>query len=185
MEHVSLNSDKVKQATNSSSTATTTMVLLAIRQRARNFTSMGKIKNQLLQMGETVVDKDYKTFWKDLENAGAGSIILGRRGRETRFEWSYSLKDVAKIAIEGHESEIQRLDKKRNKKPNLAKAIDILNRSRAGSKSTVKYEPSKQEKLVYRIPIRPDFTLEVNLPTDVSREELQKIGNSFFPIEAT
>lgn len=176
----SLNNEMVKQAANSSNTATKTMVLLGIRRRARTFTSMGKIKEQLYRMGEQVDDKDYKAFWKDLEAAGAGSVILGRRGKETRFEWSYSLKDIARIAIEGHEAEVQRIETKQPKN-SVSKAIDTLVKRKPG-RPRKEVAPIKQEKLVYRIPLRSDFVLEVNLPADVSAEELHKIGNSFIPI---
>ena len=44
------------------------------------------------------------TFWKELEAAGVGSIIYGRKGKPNRFSWHYSLKSVAQSYFEFGES---------------------------------------------------------------------------------
>lgn len=200
MQMVNLDSLKVKQVTNASRTATATMILLGFRQRAHSFINLLSVKRELQSMNEHVVDKDYMDFWRGLEEAGAGSIIVGRRGKQTRFEWNYSLKQVASVAIEGKNSVIDKLSKKHEQftaikalpkldlkplevikvKPIELKAKEVKRgRGRPkGSKNVVKLSPKKVERVIYNIPLRADFTLDISLPADVTAEEFKKIKKS-------
>lgn len=109
MELMNLDKSKVKQIAEASRTATVSMLALGMRERAHVFTNISSFKGQLQSMGEKVNDRDYMDFWRGLENAGVGSIILGRRGKQTRFEWHYSLRQIAQIAIDGKTANAQKL----------------------------------------------------------------------------
>lgn len=113
-ENVTFVQDKLKGITNATHTSIVTMMKLALRERnARNgFTNITGIRNELIRMGEKIVDEDYLKFWQELETAGVGNLITGRRGNSDRFKWHYSLKEISKNAIEGKEVEIQELAKK-------------------------------------------------------------------------
>lgn len=187
MTTIQLDKVKVKQVTNASRTATSTMVYLGcFRKRARSVTNIGHLKTQLEQMDGPIAGRDYMDFWRGLEEAGAGSVILGRRGRYTRFEWNYSLLDIAKIAIEGKEAEIERLAFKRHPNAEVKPSIVVdevpvvkigkpkVKGAKRGRKPKAKHAV-RQERLVFNIPVRPGYNLEINLPSDVSDKELEKI----------
>lgn len=109
---------------------------------------------------------------------------------------------VAKIAIEGKSEEVNKIDLKRPKKdpvqlvavkPFTPKGLEVAVKRKRGRPRKVVANPteskaqsnaaSKQERLVYRIPVRPDYTLEVSLPVDVSDAELKKIREYLSPVQ--
>lgn len=168
MKPIQLDRDKVKKVTNASRTATVTMILLGFKQRAQASTNIIALRERMTEMKEYVAGRDYMDFWRGLEEAGAGNIILGRRGKPTRFEWAYSLRQIAKFAIEGKDTDIERVASRSGRR------LVVPQTYRRPTLSS-----NRVERLVYSIPIRPDYTLEVNLPADISKEELEKIKNSF------
>lgn len=175
---MNLDKDKIKNVTNASRTATVTMIVLGFRQRAHAFINLASVKRELLSMNERIVDKDYMEFWRGLENAGAGSVILGRRGKQTRFEWNYSLKQIAGIAIEGKEEEVKKIASKR-KPPKVVIAPKLPKKAVSEPDKEVKPQgPKREERLVYSIPVRPGFSLDIVLPGDLKEEELKTIRDS-------
>lgn len=106
---ITVNQAKLKQIVNSSDTATRTMLLLGLRERSRASTTLSSLKAELVEMGEKVDDRDFIAFWKGLEQSGVGSIILGRRGGKTRFQWNYSLRQVAKASIDEAQAPLKQI----------------------------------------------------------------------------
>lgn len=153
-----LNQALLKDIANSSSTATSTMLFLGMRKRYRSSTTLSRVKRQLVHLGEKVVDKDYKSFWKQLEDAGAGHLVVGRKGHSTRFEWHYSLRQVAKSAIEGRATVLRPLNVKRSQEPVVETAI-------------------KQTTLL-SIAVRPNLTLQVRLIGTANEKEVALFKNS-------
>lgn len=100
---IQLDTIKLGGIAKSSGTATEVMLQLASRERnARNgFTNLLAFKAILLREGKKVDDNEYLKFWQDLEAAGIGNYIVGRRGQPDRFKWHYHVKDIAVSAIEG------------------------------------------------------------------------------------
>lgn len=158
-----LNKEKIKEATEASPTATVTMISLGFRERARTHTNLLSVKNELLRMNEKIVDKDYMSFWKALEAAGAGSLILGRRGGQTRFEWNYSLKQIAQLAIEGKETEIKRLQLKMDN-PELVKE--------QSEPAKILLTAPKAPMVVKTIDLHFGRTAQVIMPSNTTSEEI-------------
>lgn len=183
-----LDKEKLKKITNASHTATVAMVMLGFKQRAHSFTNLASFKSKLAAAGEKVIDRDYMDFWRGLESAHVGSVVLGRRGKQTRFEWDYSLRQIARIAIEGKDDVVEKLSAKQPRKRIVAGEMTTYNlpveptaKAPKGIQEAPKAKsnqgaPSKEERLVYKIQVRPGYTLEVALPSDVSKEELEKIA---------
>lgn len=67
----------------------------AEKQRFRYETDLVKFKNQLLNRGMRIVEKEYAAWYEKLQNMGAGSIVYGRGHTPTRFKWNYNLKKYA------------------------------------------------------------------------------------------
>lgn len=171
MRTVQLDKVKLKSIMNASKTATTSMILLGFKQRHQAYTNIATVKSQLKDMGEAVQEKEYMEFWKALQDAGVGEIILGRRGGHTRFEWFYSLRDVAQAAIEG-KGDVKKLRSSRSRHRSSPSGLQHRRRQLATA-------PKREERLVFNIQVRPGYALEVNLPGDISPEELEKVKNSF------
>lgn len=88
----------VKEIANSSEAAKAIFDELGSRQRYRKYTNLDQFKHLLMSKGVKVVDSDYWKTLKEMEKAGLGTIIIGRRGNPDRFIWNYNLKSVAQAA---------------------------------------------------------------------------------------
>lgn len=177
---ITLNGSKLREIAHANPTAIVTMTALAMRERLRHVSDIPRTKNHLKRQGEKIVDADYMKLWKDLEAAGVGSIIYGRRNVPDRFEWHYSLKKVAKAAIEGTNELVEKLDtnqkgnvidmpKKKQSRPKLSEAEKSQRAKQAEEVKT-----ASGEKLVY-IQLRDNYDLELKLPMDLNKDDVEII----------
>ncbi len=147
----------------------------ADRERNAAITDINQMKNILIRKGEKIDSDKYYKAWKRLEDIGAGSLILGRNERPTRFKWNYSLKAIGQAAITGKDIKVSPIVaiKKSGKvlhtfplvdKTRLKSAID----ANPGLKNVIKFEqpetPAYSTNNVVFIQLRPDFVFETNLP---------------------
>lgn len=170
MQTVNLNGKQLSVIGKKSHSAEVTLLSLALRERARDYSDIRRTKARLVKEGEKIIANDYMQFWKDLQDAGVGSIVYGRKNNPDRFEWHFSLKQVAKAALDGTDEKLEPI-----------KTIPV-----AKSKPKVIRRPAKhtapvsipkqvmQEKLVY-VSLRRGFDLAIKLPGDVSKEEIETI----------
>lgn len=170
-----LNKEKIKKAATLSHTATVTMLILGFRQRAHTSTTLSSVKNQLAKMKEKVNERDFIDFWKELEAAGAGALILGRRGKQTRFEWNYSLRQIAQLSIEGKELEVQKFGERLKQAEGIPEVKPVKKQPKklASKENTA----LKQNSIVYNIQLKPGYMAQVILPEGISEEELQRLTN--------
>lgn len=91
-------SNEIKTIAESSDTSKAIFEVLKDRKRFRRYTNLSQFNQVLLNKGYKVVEDEYFDTFKALEKAGAGSLIIGRKGNPNRFIWDYNLKDVAKAA---------------------------------------------------------------------------------------
>lgn len=89
---------KLQQIASENETAKAVFSTWAQRRRFRRETNLPRFEASLLQDGHKIVRQDFLQLFKRLEDAGIGSIIVGRHGKPNRFVWNYNLKDVAKNA---------------------------------------------------------------------------------------
>jgi predicted ABC-class ATPase len=78
---------------------------LALRDRMRDSTDLGRFKIQLIKECGNIVDNDYLGTFQELERIGMGAIIYGRKKKPTKFMWKYSLKEVGQSGIEAAKKE--------------------------------------------------------------------------------
>lgn len=178
---VTLNGKQLHGIAHASHTATVTITALALRERLRHFSDINRTKTQLIRQGEKIVDSDYSQMWKDLQAAGVGSIIYGRRGKPDRFEWHYSLKKVAKAALEGTNEEVQKLANA----PTKSKSKLVKSKSRPKLYAVEKADRAKQADSVnvgrglkmVCIALRKDFNVEFTLPANITKDEASFISS--------
>ena len=178
-----LDGNQLKKIGHASRTAEVLSTSLALRERVRHSSDIARMKNQLIREGETIVDSELFKFWKDLQNAGVGSVIVGRRGKPTRFDWHVSMKSVAKALMDGTNEKAERIS---NEKP--SKSLIKPSVAPVSPKAEPKVEPSAAQagKIIY-ISLRKDLELEINIPanapkdfkfkipTDLTLEEMERI----------
>lgn len=182
-----LNGERLKSVAHATHTAEIVATALAMRQRGRNETNVTLFEQILMRSGEKIVHDEYIQFWKDMQSAGLGSLVFGRKGGDTRFMWHYSLKSVAKAMIEGNTIEIERLPSEKVVK----KATPTRTKAKRGrppgrknmviakpdNKMIKEPQPTPSAKLVY-ISLRPDFNVEINVPYDFNGRELGLIQDA-------
>jgi hypothetical protein len=186
---VTLDGGKLKAIGHASHTAEVTITALALRERLRHFSDITRTRMQLVRNGERIVEEDYMKFWKSLEDAGVGVIVYGRKGKPDRFHWYYSLKKVAKAAIEGTNEEVEKVNV-----ASKTKAKNFIRPQKKAAKSNGSAKLSREEKedkieqsevvpaasgrSLY-IPLRPDFDLEIPVPPKgFSGDEVEVIGRA-------
>lgn len=166
---VTLDGAKLKRIGQASHTAEVTMTDLAMRERLRHFSDIVRTKNKLVRSGEKIVDSDYMAFWKGLQDAGVGSIVYGRRGKPDRFEWHYSLKQVAKAALEGTDEAVEKIS--------IAPRVKQKVTPKQERKSKENQE-NQQSRSIY-IPLRSNLDLELPVPKNgFSEEEVEAVNRA-------
>jgi hypothetical protein len=108
----SLNSNSVKDVAHSSPTAEGMFLDLNDRQRFRATTNLNHYRKQLIRKGIKFVEEDFLNTFKKLEQLGVGALSYGRKGNPDIFKWYYSLKDIAKMGVEGKELNPKEIDLK-------------------------------------------------------------------------
>lgn len=167
---------KLKEIAKSSLTAEKTLMLLALRERSKAFSNMKVVRKQLGEMGVTVIDDAYTQLWKDLEAAGVGSIIYGRRGQADRFKWNYSLKSVGSAAIEGKAAAKAFVSKAGPKKAHTRSIVNVppsptIKPKAVGPTIIPKSAPSDNRTL-YTLLVRQGQFVEIIAPQGLTPSEV-------------
>lgn len=184
---VTLDGEKLKKVASSSHTAQVVALSLAMRERLRHTSDITRTKNALIRSGERIVESDYEQFWEDLQAIGAGSIIYGRNGKQDRFKWHYSLKKVAEACIEGNDVHAEKLAGDLEE-VNSQKSKTILRKKAVKHVLTAKQKEEKVKEsgavatasgdsLVY-VPLRPNFDVEIKVPQDLTRDEVEVLARA-------
>lgn len=190
-QQVVLNSEKLRSISHASHTAEVTITALAVRERLRHFSDITRTRNTLVRKGEKIVDSDYVAFWKGLQEAGVGVIVYGRKGKPDRFEWYYSMKKVAAAALEGKDIVAERVSgiTMPERKPEHKQAAKLQKKVIHMSKGVKRpmpektQEASRSNRFIY-IPLRKDFNLEISVPMDLSKGEIEVISNALRRLSA-
>lgn len=68
---------------------------LAGRDRASWNQDLSRVFAEVTKDGKDISRTQFNKVFEDLQKAGAGTIILGRRGGATRFQWQYNFRNAA------------------------------------------------------------------------------------------
>lgn len=172
LDHVALNA-----ITNKTHTSTVTMLLLALRARDRDTTNLNAMKDKLIRMGEKVVEEHYEAFWQGLHEAGVGTFVRGRRGRPDRFKWNYSIKVVARAAIEGREELVKVL----NERNTVRKAKQVTRQTKPRVKRTYNKKSlngSVAKKRLYSVSLSNGRMVDIIIDGIASSADMRKIKSA-------
>jgi hypothetical protein len=192
------NPTRLKQIAHDSDTAKIIMENLESRTRQRTFSDIHRQKLELTRAGKKIVDADANRFWMLLQKEGYGSIVFDQKSRPEMFNWNYSLKEIAAIALDTDPrsmigSKLDSAKPKHTLKP-VPTPGETSSRDKTMAKITARaakierlpdlleeIAPAKQKskaflsaERVVLIPLRDDYDAVVKLPGDVSSEEMEK-----------
>ena len=121
---------------------------LAGRERAAWTSNLGRLYNEVTANGTNLSREAFNKVFEDLQKAGAGTIVLGRRGGANRFVWSYNFRDAASQTL----SSLQAVKK------TAAKALEA--KPQAPAASSAKAEGT---------------VIQITLPNGVSIEDIKAL----------
>lgn len=183
-----LNGNTLMELSHANTTSYSITKRLADRQRLRKITDISRLKNDLIKAGERIVDTEYTAYWKELQSQGIGNVIYGRNGKPNRFEWHYSLKNVAKSALEGENIEAKELKQSASVKvkrgrgrpkgfsPKKKNIESITNVTESVTPTFVSTQATKSasDKLVF-VPCANGLHIEIKMPHNVTALELDMV----------
>ncbi len=86
----------LKEVSQSSDVAKNVFSMLGQRERFRRRSDLRGMFYELAGKVKNVNYDDFLTVFENLQEAGVGRIVVGRKNNPDRFLWNYNLKDVAK-----------------------------------------------------------------------------------------
>ncbi len=185
MTEVILNGSKLYAIAHASTTAEIVNTHLALRDRIRTFSDIARLRTELVRSGEKIIEKDYFAYWKGQEDAGMGVIVYARKGKLSKFQWHYSMKEVALVGMNGKDEKIETGKPPVKHNPVLqaqfkrikSKKTRLITKPKRVSKPATAQVLPKSDKLVC-IALRPDFTIQMNVPSDFSKKEADFIASA-------
>jgi hypothetical protein len=123
----------------------------AQRERGRAETSVERTQGILKEHDHEVSRGDIVDLYQALEKLNCGKFIPGRRGRPSRFAWTESIVSVGKAAA-GEPEVISSAPEP------AAAAVEV------------------SETLTHAYHLRPDTQVTIELPTDLSLQEAERLA---------
>lgn len=129
----------------------------ANRQKNSKTTSVDRLQKALSDENIDLTRTEIIDFFRELEDAGCGIFVVGRKGHPTRFEWTVPLIDIGRVA-RGDE-------------------IEVLALSNEALDSTTVTEEEANGLIKHRFVLRPNFDVHLELPEDLSPAEAGRLAD--------
>lgn len=117
---------------------------------------------------------------KELERAGAGEFLVGRAGRKARFVWGHA-KARAALADDGARKRADSDGRKRGAKKTAERPLARDGKTKTPAKAvartaaaTASTARARGAALEHGFHLRPGFVVNVRLPTDITRLEMER-----------
>ena len=143
-----MHKDRLKSLRNSSPDAALILDLLAEEPADSDYTTVDEIENSAETQGEIGMRHHIISVFKELDAAGCGDYIVGRRTYPTRFEWQISPSALSDSGVTSAYEE----------------------------ESYAETELSKSQ-LQHTFNLRPDFAVTFQLPVDISPSEAARLSD--------
>jgi hypothetical protein len=143
--------EKLKRLYNSDTTAQRFLEHAASRQRNQSETNVDRALQILRNDGHDVTRQQIISMFQGLEDCGCGQFVAGRRGWPSRFIWATAMISVGRAAT-GEQEEVEQLGEEM-------------------------MEPTgEKDWITHSFHLRPDLTLELDLPADLTAQEATRIA---------
>lgn len=132
---------------------------VASRKKNSGKTDVGRLEIVLRQEGGKFSRREVIAALKQLEELHCGFFIIGRRGQPSRFEWAVDMTVLGKVA-QGEQIE-----------------VGVLGVPNGEIEEIEESEPEIQtETLRHVYMVRPDFSVALNLPKDLTTKESLRLA---------
>lgn len=167
-----LNMEAIWELYSTDKTARTLFDNLAKRAYNSREQSVNQLERCLEKDGVEVSRRDITHLLKELQRAGCGEYVVGRKGHPSRFRWYVETVDVGRRAA-GTPSDI------RHGSPNGVG--DTLVETRVDGHS-----PANSDEFTHRFQLRPDLLVSFRLPADLTTPEATRLADFIktLPFEA-
>jgi hypothetical protein len=110
----------------------------------------------------TVTGQEYRRIiavFKELEELGLGRFLAGRKGHDSRMEWAFDVRTLGPVA--------------RGAKMQLA---EVPFDSEDDDEDSGDADATESDLILHAFQLRPDCSVEVTLPADVTQKEVERLG---------
>lgn len=169
---VTLDGAKLQEIATANETAIITAQALQERSRNRMTSDITRMRSQMVRDGKKILEADYVKFWKDLQTAGVGSIVYGRRGKPDRFDWHFNLKNIGKAMLDGSNEKVEQLVEETSM---AKKSVQI--RKPSSDTETIHVsleEPETSRKIEFVLP--SGGRVEMKVPKQLSEAEANAVA---------
>ncbi|MBW3599256.1 MAG: winged helix-turn-helix domain-containing protein [Planctomycetes bacterium] len=143
--------EKLKELYASDTAAQRFLDHAAGRQRNQSETTVDRALQILRNDGHHVTRQEIISVFQSLENCGCGRFVAGRRGWPSRFVWSTAMISVGRAAT-GEQEDVEELEEE------TTEAV------------------GEHEWIAHSFHLRPDLTVEFELPVDLTAPEAARIA---------
>jgi hypothetical protein len=181
-----LNMSSIRSIAKDSEESQTIFNSLAKRKRTRRITDLRQLQYKLSNEGEKITREGVMRTFQALQDAGVGSVIIGRKGKPTRFKWDYSVKRVAQAGIK-----VVKVKKTKEEPAFVAPVISKKSRKMTTSEFSEKVRAlapaniaseSIQAVISTTIKIRNNFSSKIELPLDLKREDIDELSKILYSL---
>lgn len=177
--------EKLQKLVEENKAVKTVMETLSKRQRYRTKTDLYQFRDQVKRFTGTDLEKEeLLNSFKELQDAGVGKLIYKRKrdgssNNRPRFEWRYSLKDVARASGFGEplSTPIGEIHKKRPETPQKRGRGRPPKEQAQRADSPIKRSVKSVKAIISTIQLRPNFSVRIEYPTKMTKDEAKKIAN--------
>lgn len=92
---------ELKQVAEASPVSKIVFDMFSARERFRRRSDLRRMHSNLVLEGKQISYDDFLTVFENLQDAGVGRIVVGRKNNPDRFLWNYNIKEVAQRAKQG------------------------------------------------------------------------------------
>jgi hypothetical protein len=146
-----LDIEKLKHLYSSDPVAQRFLDHAASRERNQSETNVDRALQLLRNDGQDVTRQQIIAVFQGLEDCGCGQFVVGRRGWPSRFVWSTAMISVGR-AVTGEQEDVEQLTEESTE------------------------SASERDWITHSFHLRPDLTLELELPADLTAPEAARIA---------
>jgi hypothetical protein len=126
-------------------------------------TTVDQTMSHLRERGTVFSRLDVVELFKRFHGKGLGEFIVGRRGRLSRFKWTFPIDQVSNAVLD---------DSSLARAPLLTAQKNISSNNSSSSNET-----KNEGGLVHTYNLRPNLAVSIYLPRDLSEQEAKRLAD--------